>query len=106
MIVRTHQRVQIDDIHHAHLDARHVLLQQPGSGAGLDRGYIARARQNDVRLRSAIVRRKFPDRRSLRAVRQRFFKREPLQFRLFAAGNHVDVIPAAQAVIEYVQQTV
>ena len=39
-------------------------------------------------------------------MRQRFVERQPLQLRLLSAGDHVDVIPAAQAVIEHVQQAV
>ena len=39
-------------------------------------------------------------------VRKSFVEREPLQLRLFSAGDDVYVIPAAQAVIEYVEQAV
>src|ERR1700730_7151063 len=106
MIVRTHQHVEIDDIYDADFYARHALLQQPGSGAGLDRRNIARARQDNVGVLSTIICRKMPDRCALRAVSKRFIKRKPLQFRLFSAGHNIDVVPTAQAVIEYVQQAV
>ena len=106
MIVGAHQRVEVDDIHDTHFDARHVFLQQPRCGASLDCGDIAGARENDVGFRAAVVRRKFPDRRSLRTMGERFVKREPLQFRLLSAGDDIHIIPAAQAVVEYVQQAV
>ena len=50
MIVGAHQRAEIHDIHDAHFDAGHMLLQQPGCGAGFDGGNVAGARQHDVRL--------------------------------------------------------
>src|ERR1700683_5561383 len=106
MIVGTHQHVEIDDIHEPYLDARHVLLQQPGCGTSFNSRNIASTCQNNIRFRSTIIRCKFPDRCSLGAVSESFVECKPLQFRLLSASNNVDVVSAAQAMIEYVEQAV
>ena len=106
VIVGTHQHAEIDDVDDANLYTRHMLLQEPGCGASFDGGNVSRTGQNDVRLRSAVVGREFPNRRALRAMRERFFKRQPLQFRLFPTSDYIHVIPAAHAVVEHVEQTV
>src|ERR1700678_1797618 len=102
MVVGTHQDVEIDHIHYADLDARHMLLQQPRRSASFNRRNIASACQNNVWLSSSIICSKFPDRCPLRTMSESFIERKPLQFWLLSASNDIDVVPAAQAVIEYV----
>src|SRR6185436_10048305 len=62
MAIRPHHHSKIHDVHQSHPDARHVLLQQPRSGAGLERGNVAGAAEHDIGLPVPIVAREVPPR--------------------------------------------
>ena len=67
---------------------------------------VAAARHHDVRLAALIVAGPLPDAKPFRAMDHGGIHAQPLRQSVFAGHHHVDVIPAAQAVIEHRQQTV
>ena len=76
-----------------------MLAEQIDCGQSLERGHVAGAGHHDVGLSVLISAGPRPDSNSIGAVLDGSFHVEPLQSRLFARHDHVDVIPAAQAVI-------
>ena len=98
---------QIDDIDHSNFQLRQVLAKDRNRGQNLERGRISAASHHYVWLGCVlVVARPLPDANTLRAMHHRGVHGQPLRQRVFARHHHVDVMPAAQAVIENRQQTI
>ena len=107
MVVLGQQGHQVDDVHEADPQVRHVVAQQLGRRQRLLGRYVARARQHDVRPLVLGARRcPLPDPRAGRAVAVRLLEREVLQVRLLVDDDQVDVVLAAQAVVHDRQRRV
>ena len=83
-----------------------MLPQQLGRGKRLDGRHISGTCDNQVRRAILLVPGPWPDADADSAMCDRILHGEPLQRLLLARHNHVDVIPAAQTVVDYREQAV
>ena len=97
---------QIDDVDNSDPKLRRVLAQQIDGSEGLQGRHIATTGHDYVRLSALIVTGPLPDTNAGRAVFDRLIHGEPLRRRLFPDDDHVDIVPAAQAVVCDAQQAV
>ena len=97
---------QIDDIDHPDLQIGQMLAKNGNGGQNLQRGRVAAAGHHHVRLAALIVAGPLPDANSFRAMHDRGVHGQPLRQGVFAGHHHVDVMPAAQAMIEDRQQAI
>ena len=97
---------QIDDIDHPDLQIGQMLAKDRNRGQDLQRRRVAAAGHHHVRLGVLVVAGPLPDADAFRAMHDRRVHRQPLRQRVLAGDHHVDVVPAAQAVIEDRQQAV
>ena len=77
-----------------------------GGGQRLKRWHVAGAGHDEIGLGIAVVARPFPDADAGRAVLDRLVPAQPLRRGLLAGHDHVDAVPAAQAMIRDEQQRV
>src|SRR5215468_8737243 len=89
---------QIDDVYHSDLQLRHMTAQQRRGGKNLQSGNVAGRSHHDVRI-ALVVAGPLPDTCARLAVANGGVHIKPLQFRLLAGHDHVDVVAAAQTVI-------
>src|SRR5215471_6623828 len=106
MRIGAHHDAQVDHIDDSHFYSRYIFLEQPGCGAGLERRNVSSAGQNDIGFSITIVRGKLPSRSPSGAVSHRLVHIQPLKAELFAAGDDIHVVPAAQAMIEYTEEAI
>jgi hypothetical protein len=97
---------EVNDVDDANLESRQMLTQHGDSRQHFQGRRIAAACQDDIRLAALIVARPLPDADTLGAVHDRGIHGQPLRQGVFAGHHHVDVVSAAQAVIEDRQQAV
>ena len=97
---------QIDDIDHPDLQIGQMLAQNGNGGQNLQRGRVAAAGHHHVRLGVLVVAGPLPDADAFRAMHDGGVHGQPLREGVFAGHHHVDVMPAAQAVIEDREQAV
>ena len=97
---------QIDDIDHPDFQIGQMLAQNGNGGQNLQRGRVAAAGHHHVRLGVLVVAGPLPDANSFRAMHDCGVHGQPLREGVFAGHHHVDVMPAAQAVIKDRQQTI
>ena len=83
-----------------------MLAKDGNGGQNLQRGRVSAAGHHHVRLAVLVVAGPLPDADSFRAMHHRGVHGQPLRQGVFAGHHHVDVMPAAQAVIEDRQQTI
>ena len=87
--------------------SRQVLAEDADRGEHLQGGHVAGAGQHHVGLGAvAVAAGPFPDPRAPGAVQDRGVHVQPVLGRLLARDDHVDVVPAAQAVVGDRQQRV
>ena len=96
---------QVDNVDHPHLQLRQVLTENGCGGQDLERGRVATAGHDHVRL-APVVARPLPDADALRAMHHGRVHRQPLRQRVLASDDHVHVVPAAQAVVDDRQKAV
>ena len=82
------------------------VAQDRDGGQNLQRGRVPATRHHHVRLAALIVAGPWPDADPFRAVHDGGIHGEPLRERVFAGDHDVDVVPAAQAVVDHRQETV
>ena len=97
---------QVDHVDDADLQVGDVLVQELDGGQRLERRHVAGAGHDDVGLAPLVVARPLPDADPRRAVLDRAVHVEPLRRRVLARHDHVDVVPAAQAVVHHREQAV
>ncbi len=84
-----------------------MLAEDGHGGQNLERGRIPAAGHHHVRLDGVlVVAGPLPDADAFRAVHHRGVHGQPLREGVFTCNHHVDVMPAAQAVIEDRQQAI
>ena len=89
---------EIDDVDRPDLQVREMAPQQLDRPPGFRASAVPAARHDDIRLAALIVARPRPDAKAGGAVRDRRVHVQPLQRRLLAGDDDVDVVAAAQAV--------
>src|SRR5438132_13669823 len=92
---------QIDDVNDSNLEVRNVLPKQMHGRQRLQGRAIAAAYHHDLRLRSLIIARPFPDSDPYGAVLDRSVPIEVLKRRLLPGHDDIDVVPAAQTMVGY-----
>ena len=97
---------EIDDVDHADFQIGQVLAQDRDGGQRLQGGDIAAAGHDDVGCDVLVVTGPLPDADALGAMLHRGIHREPLRRRMFARNHDIDVVAAAQAVVDHREQTV
>lgn len=97
---------QVDHVDQAHLQLREVLAQQFDGGQRLQGGHVSAAGEHHVRLGAAVVAGPLPDAQATAGVLDRLGHRQPVRRRLLTGHHHVDVVPAAQAVVHRGEQRV
>ena len=97
---------QIDYVDHSNLKLWQMLAQDGDRGQDFERRRIPATAHDHVRLPALVITRPLPDADALRAMHRRGIHGEPLRKGVFAGYHDIDVIPAAQAVIEDRQQTI
>ena len=97
---------QIDDVDDPDFQLGQMLAQDGNRRQNLQRRRVAAARHHHVRLAALIVAGPLPDAEAFRAMHDGGIHAQPLRQRVFAGHHHVDVIPAAQAMIEHRQQAI
>ena len=97
---------QVDDVDHADLQLGQMLAQDGNGGQRLQRGHVAAAGHDHVRLDVLVVAGPLPDADAFGAVLDGGIHRQPLRRRMFAGDHDIDVVPAAQAVVHHRQQAV
>ena len=95
---------EVHHINHSNPEIRNVLAEPVYRGQSFECGNIAAAGHHHIRLAAMIVAGPVPDADSGGAMVDRRFHFKPLQGRLLARNDHVDVIPAAQAMIGHREQ--
>nr|WP_281412215.1 hypothetical protein [Miltoncostaea marina] len=100
------QAHQVDDVHDPDAQVGQPAPEELGGGEGLHRRHVAGARHDDVGLDAGVRARPLPDSDALRAVNYGVVDVEVLQLGLLARHHDVDVLAAAQAVIDHRQQRV
>ena len=83
-----------------------MLAQDRNGGQDLQRGRVSAAGHHHVRLAALIVAGPLPDADAFRAMDDGRIHRQPLRQGMLAGDHDVDVIAAAQAVIEDRQQAI
>ena len=91
---------QVDDVDHPDLQIGQMLAKDRDGRQNLERRRVAAAGHHDVRLAALVVAGPLPDADAFRAMHDRRVHGQPLRQRVLAGHHHVDVVPAAQAVIE------
>ena len=97
---------EVDDVDHPDLELGHILAQELHGCQRLQRGHVAGARHDDVRLAVLVTAGPFPDADPRRAVPDRLVHGQPLGRRMLAGHDDIDVVLAAQTVVGDGQQTV
>ena len=97
---------QVHHIHHAELQLRQLTAQDADGGERFERGRIAAAGHDDIRLLPLVVRGPAPDADALRAVLDRLLHRQPLGARVLARHNDVHIVAALDAVVKAGEQAV
>ena len=97
---------QIDHVDHPNFKIRQVLAQNGSSRQYLQCGCIAAASHHDVRFDVLVIAGPLPDANAFGAMDDGFVHVEPLREGVFARHDDVDVMPAAQAMIENREQAV
>ena len=90
---------QVDHVDHADFQIRQVLAQQVDRGQRLQRGHVAAAGHDHIGLAALVVAGPFPDADAGRAMLDGLIHVQPLRGGLLAGHDHVDVVPAAQAMV-------
>ncbi len=106
VLTRRLQLHEINDINHPDFQIGHMLAKDGNGSQNLQRGRVAAAGHHDVRLGVLVVAGPLPDANSFRAMHDRGVHGQPLWEGVLACHHHIDVIPAAQAVIENRQQAI
>ncbi len=83
-----------------------MLPKDGNSGENLQRRRIPTTGHHYVRLTVLIVAGPLPDTNTFHAMHHRGFHRQPLRKCVFACNHNIDVVPAAQAMVENRQQTI
>ncbi len=83
-----------------------MLAYEVDRGQGFEGGDIPTAAHDDVRLAVFLVAGPLPDPGAAGAVQDRLFHRQVLQGWLFPGHDHIDVVPAAQAVVGHREEGV
>ena len=91
---------QIDDIDHTDLQLGQMLAKDGDGSKNLQGGRVSAAGHHHVRLAVLIVAGPLPDADPFGAMHDRLVHRQPLGKRVLSCNHHVDVVSAAQAVIE------
>ena len=99
MISRLLQGHQVDDIDHPDLQLGNMFTQDLDCGQRFQCRDIAATCHHDIGFRPLVVTCPLPDTDTGRAMPDGFVHRQILQGRLFAGNNHIDTMPAPQAVI-------
>ena len=89
---------EINHVDHPDADVGQVLPKERGGGEGFEGRHVPRARQDHVGLAAPVVARPLPDPGAGGAVGGRRVHVEVLEGRLLARHDHVDVVPAPEAV--------
>ena len=100
------QRHQIHDIDDADLQFREVLAQDLHRRQRLQRRHVTAAGHDHIGIAAFVVAGPLPDAESGGAVFDRSIHVQPLQFRLLARDDDIDIIVAAQAMVGDRQQGV
>ena len=98
------QAHEVHDVDNPDLQFREMFPQKRGRGQDFEGGNISGASQNYVRFLALIVTGPFPDADTGGAMANGSLHVEPLQFRLLAGHNHIDVVAAAQAMVGHREQ--
>ncbi len=107
VLARRLQLHQIHNIDHPDFQFGQMLAQDGNGGQNLQRRCVSATGHHYVRFGgSLVVAGPLPDANSLCAMHHRLVHGQPLREGVFARHHDVDVIPAAQAVIENRQQAV
>jgi hypothetical protein len=106
VLARRLQLHQIDNIDHADFQLVQMFAKNGNGGQNLQRGRVSAAGHDHVWLGVLVVTGPLPDANAFRAMHHGGVHGEPLRQCVFSCHHHVDVMPAAQAVIEDRQQTV
>ncbi len=107
VVVRRQQPRHLDDVHHPHRQIGQLAAQQIGGGQRLLGGDVAGAGQHHVRVAAAVLRaRPVPGPGAAGAVGAGLVEGEPVEARLLAGDDHIDVVAAAQYVIGHREQGV
>lgn len=100
VLLRVLQPHEVDDVDDTDLELRQVLTQEVRSRQDLERRDVARTAEHDVRVLARYLgARPLPDPEATGAVRDSLVHGEEVRRRLLARDDHVDVVPAAQAVV-------
>ena len=106
MLLLVLQAHEVDHVDEADLELRQVLADQVDRCECLDRRDVPGAGHHDVGLAALVVGRPVPDPDAAGAVEDRLVHRQPVGAGLLARDDHVDVVPAAQAVVTDRQERV
>ena len=80
--------------------------QNGNCGQNLQRGRVAAAGHDHIRFGVLVIAGPLPDANSFGAMHDRRVHGQPLREGVFACDHHVDIMPAAQAVIKNREQTI
>ena len=83
-----------------------MFAKNGNGGQNLQRRRVAAAGHHHVRLGALVVAGPLPDADAFRAMHDGGIHGQPLRQGMFAGHHHVDVMPAAQAMIKNREQTV
>ena len=100
------QSHQVDDVDDADPQLRQMLAQDRDSGEDLERRRVPAARHHHVGLAALVVAGPGPDADAFGAMDDRLLHGQPLRQGVLAGDHDVDVVPAAQAVVEDREQAV
>jgi hypothetical protein len=91
---------QIDDIDHSDFQIGQMLTKDGNGSQNLQGGRVSAAGHHYIWLGVLVVAGPLPDANSFRAMHNCGIHSQPLRKGMFASNHHVDVVPAAQAVIK------
>ena len=97
---------QIDHVDHADFQVRQMFTKNGDGGQNLERRRVSATGHYHIRLGALVVARPLPDADAFGAMHDCRFHREPLRQRVFARNHDVDIVPAAQAVVENRKQAI
>ena len=106
VLTRRLQLHEIDNINHTDFQIGQMFAKNGNGSQNLQRGCVATPGHHHLRLGALVVAGPLPDADSLRAMHDCRIHGQPMRERVLAYNHHVDVIPAAQAVIKNRQQAV
>ena len=106
VLARRLQLHEIDDVDDPDFEIGQMLAKDRDRGQNLKRRRLSATGHHDVRFGVLIVARPLPDADAFGAMHGGGVHGQPLRESVFASHRHVDIMPAAQAVIEDRQQTV